>query len=764
MRLGTRLSLCLAVSVAVVSLIFAAYQTRSEAVGLRRQLESHALELAQGMQRSAEPLLAAHSWRELQRMVDRFRDGGAGAAIYDAKDQLVAATPNLEPALRRNPPAVANAIAQNDAASEYFNAGNEPMHVTAVPLRGESGVLGALAIFHDTAYIDRQESSTWKRALEGVGVETVLIVSLTLLMLRWGLGVPVTRLARWLRDLRTGAPEAGGSRPQGFPMEAVFLPLQHEAERLATTLTAARAAAEREARLRHHGDSEWTAERLRVWAATKLGASRLIAVSNREPYEHVRRGAQVECKVPASGLVTALEPVLRACHGTWVAQGTGDADRETVDSRGRIPVPPEHPEYLLRRVWLTPEEDDGFYFGFANEGLWPLCHIAHTRPVFREADWEAYQIVNRRFADAVLEEAGNRESPAILVQDYHFALAPKMIKEARPDARVAIFWHIPWPNPEAFGICPWQSELLEGLLGADLIGFHVQAHCNNFLESVDRVLESRVDWERFAVNRGGHLTVVHPFPISVGPSKEDESGVNRESIYLERSALLAQHGVRAAMLGIGVDRADYTKGLPERFLALERFFEKYPVYRGQFSFVQVAAPSRTRIRRYQELLETVKSEAERINRRFQTSNWRPIILIPEQLSHGEILPYYRAADLCLVTSLHDGMNLVAKEYVAAQSLETGSLVLSMFTGASHELVDALQVNPYDIELLAATIHRALEMPPEERHARMARMRSYVREHNIYRWAGNLIAELADIRPETPGSEPLPAHTAAVAAR
>jgi trehalose-6-phosphate synthase len=411
-------------------------------------------------------------------------------------------------------------------------------------------------------------------------------------------------------------------------------------------------------------------------------------------------------------------------------------------------VPPDHPDYTLRRVWVSEEEEQGFYFGFSNEGLWPLCHIAHTRPVFREQDWKDYYAVNRRFADALLEEAEGEEHPAVLVQDYHFALAPRMIKEARPDARVAIFWHIPWPNPEAFGICPWQKELLDGLLGADLIGFHIQSHCNNFLDSVDRVLESRIDREHFAVNRGGHLTYVRPFPISVTFGSEANGDKNKadQPAYTERAELLRNLGIRgASLLGIGVDRVDYTKGLPERWLGLERFFEKYPVYRGQFTFVQIGAPSRTHIRRYHDLMDDVQAEAERINKRFQTADWRPIVFLPQHHSHKDILPYYRSSDVCLVTSLHDGMNLVAKEYVAAQSEESGVLILSRFAGASHELVDALQINPYDTEALAESIHRALEMHPDERRARMSRMRTYVREHNIYRWAGSLIAELAAIR-------------------
>ena len=363
---------------------------------------------------------------------------------------------------------------------------------------------------------------------------------------------------------------------------------------MATSISAARAAAEEEARLRYPAESLWTPERLRISVESKLGGSRLFAISNREPYEHVRRDGSVECLVPASGLVTALEPVLRACDGTWIAQATGDADRETVDEHDRLRVPPDHPQYTLRRVWLTPEEEQGFYFGFANEGLWPLCHIAHTRPVFRAQDWEAYHAVNRRFADALLEEAAEEKNPVVLVQDYHFALVPRMIKEARPDARVAIFWHIPWPNPEAFGICPWQRELLDGLLGADLIGFHIQSHCNNFLETVDRALESRIDREHFAVNRGGHLTYVQPFPISVtfGERTHEHPGRHRTCIRgARRSAAPGRDAPERSLLGIGVDRIDYTKGIPERFAGVERFFEKYPVYRGNSRSCRSARPA-----------------------------------------------------------------------------------------------------------------------------------------------------------------------------
>ena len=413
-------------------------------------------------------------------------------------------------------------------------------------------------------------------------------------------------------------------------------------------------------------------------------------------------------------------------------------------------MPPEDPRYTLRRVWLSKQEEEGYYFGFANEGLWPLCHVAHVRPLFRASDWEHYLHVNQKFADAVLEEMAGTEHPFLLAQDYHFALLPRMIKKKRPDARIAIFWHIPWANPEKFSICPWQRQLVDGLLGADLVGFHIHSDCNNFLQTVDRTLESRIDWDHFAVEREDHRTIVKPFPISVAFDEIQGDGVGKESIYTEKTALLRELGVNTLFLGVGVDRVDYTKGIQERFRAIERLLEKYPDYLGKFTFVQIGAPSRTHIKRYHDLLGEVEAEADRINWRFQTGKWRPIIFLNRQHSHKEIQRFYRTADLCMVTSLHDGMNLVAKEFLAAREDEQGVLVLSQFTGAARELRDALIVNPYDVEQVADAIRFALEMEPDDRQNRMQRMRKVVKENNVYRWAGNLITELSEIRVEKPG--------------
>jgi trehalose 6-phosphate synthase len=742
MRLSLRLNLALIFGVTLVSLGLAVYQIETARHNMRRDLERRAVVLAESLGDSVAPLISTGATQNLEAVISGFqhREHVAGVAVYDDAGETLASTPN----------APANPL--RGISAGFFNLNGQAMHVIVFPVRISAPAPASLAIFQDAGYIDSQVSSMWSRALMGVVLQTALIVFITLLILHWSLSRPLKRLAQWLREVRTGSVV---SAPE-LPEEVAFQPIQREMAWLASTLSEARAAAAEEARLRNAAESLWTPERLRAFVQAKLDGSSLFVVSNREPYEHFRRGGSIECSVPASGLVTALEPILRACNGTWVAQGSGDADHLTVDKHDRLRVPPEDPQYTLRRVWLTPEEEQGFYLGFANEGLWPLCHIAHTRPVFRMRDWEQYERVNRKFADVVLKEAEGEQNPVVLVQDYHFALAPRMIKEARPDARVIIFWHIPWPNPEAFGICPWQREILDGLLGADIIGFHIQSHCNNFLDTVDRVLESRLDREHFAVNRSGHLTFVRPFPISVNFSTdpEEKESLPGESAYIERGSLLRSLGVEASMFGIGVDRIDYTKGIPERFAALEVFFEKYPLFKRRFTFVQIGAPSRTSIRRYHDLMDEVRAEADRINKKFESGNWKPIVFLAEHHNHKQILPYYRMADLCLVSSLHDGMNLVAKEFISARSDEQGVLILSRFAGASIELPDSLLVNPYNAEEMADAIHRALGMSPEEKHARMARMRAYVAEHNIYRWAADLIAALAALRIETEHTPPV----------
>src|SRR6266704_5627595 len=748
--LSVRLIASFILGITLISSGFSYYEVLAQKRALRSDVERRAEMLGESLVGNVE----RSSWNtgsgkvpnnELQRLVQRFgnREHMLGVVIYDREGTLVAATPELAKTLAVSPPPVAQAITDGQEESSFVRLGKVPVHILVLPIRRQDELLGGLAVVHDVSYIRAQILLAWRQTFFRVLAQGFLIVLITLLIVRWSIAGPIARAALWMRGLRTG----NISVRQGVPDLDMFRPLAREVATMAESLNHARNAAENEARLRDAAESMWTAERLSVQLRTRLDEGHLFVVSNREPYMHQRNGKAVDVIVPPSGLVTALEPVLDACDGTWIAHGSGNADTEVVDTHDRLRVPPGDPRYTLRRVWLGKEEEQGYYYGFANEGLWPLCHIAHTRPIFRISDWQHYGQANLKFTKAVLEEMAGTEQPVLLVQDYHFGLLPRLVKKARPDARVAIFWHIPWPNPETFGICPWQRELLEGLLGADLIGFHIQSHCTSFLQTVDRTLESRIDWEHFAVNRENHRTAVKPFPISVefpGTSRAQPE----QSAYLDRVALLQESSVEALFLGVGVDRVDYTKGILERFLAIERMLEKYPVYQEKFTFVQIGAPSRTHIKRYHDFLADVQAESERIKWRFQRGKWKPIIFLNRQHSHVEIERYYRAADVCLVTSLHDGMNLVAKEFVAARDDEQGVLILSRFTGSARELRDAVLVNPYDIERTADAIRYALEMEPEERNARMQRLRKVVKEQNIYRWAGNLIGDLCEVRLES----------------
>jgi trehalose-6-phosphate synthase len=744
--LSARLIVSLIVGITLVSLGFSYYEVVGQKRALRSDLERRSEVMGESVAGNVEKSWESGSDRGLPRLVQRFgnREQMLGVAVYDSHGKSVAMSPELGKILTTIPHDVTQAMTEGREESSFVRIGKDPVHILALPLHRQDEIVGAVAVVHDVSYIHDQILRAWREVFLRVLVQVFLIVLITLLIVRWSIAGPIARAAQWMRALRMGRIS---SRHQ-MPDLDLFRPLAWEVVTLAESLSQARNAAENEARLREASESMWTADRLAVQVQTRLDGGSLFIVSNREPYAHQRNGKIIEVVVPPSGLVTALEPVLDACHGTWIAHGSGDADREVVDTHDRLRVPPNDPRYTLRRVWLSKEQEEGYYYGFANEGLWPLCHIAHTRPIFRVQDWQYYEEVNRKFTAAVCEEIKDISKPVVLVQDYHFALLPSMIKEQRPDARVAIFWHIPWPNPEAFGICPWQRQLVDGLLGADLIGFHIQSHCNNFLQTVDRVVESRVDWEHFSVLRQNHRTIVRPFPISVdltdGESAESsDQGIN----YVDRSEMMRNMGSEAAFLGVGVDRVDYTKGILERFQAIELFLERYPRYQGKFTFLQIGAPSRTHITRYHDLITEVEGEAERINWRFQSGQWKPIVFVKRRHSHEEIERYYCAADFCLVTSLHDGMNLVAKEFVAARRDERGVLILSQFTGAARELRDALLVNPYDIDQTAEAIRTALQMEPEEKQLRMHRMRKTVKERNIYHWAGSLITELCELRLE-----------------
>jgi len=472
----------------------------------------------------------------------------------------------------------------------------------------------------------------------------------------------------------------------------------------------------------------------------KLKGYPFIVVSNREPYIHSWVGEEIKCFRPASGLTVALDPVMQACGGTWIAHGSGDADPDVADKEGRISVPPEAHRYTLKRVWLSKDEEAGYYDGFSNQALWPLCHIVYVKPTFREKDWDTYKEVNRRFADAVYAEVGEKGA-FVFIQDYHLSLLAKMIKERCPNVITAQFWHIPWPNYEAFRICPWKEEILDGLLANELIGFHTLYHCNNFLETVDRVLECRIEREKHAVVRGGHSTLVQSFPISVDFA-EISARASREEVAKEMDRLRHEHNLRQEFIGIGVDRLDYTKGIPERLKAIDLFLSKNPQYEGRFTFVQAGEPSRIHVEEYKKINEEIDELVEEINWRYWRSRWKPILYIKEHFYPVTLVALQRLANFCIVSSLHDGMNLVAKEFVSSRVDGDGVLILSRFTGAARELTNALLVNPYSVDDIVQAINATVSMPKGERQRRMSLLREIVRENNIYSWAGNIISEIA----------------------
>jgi trehalose 6-phosphate synthase len=738
MKVTGRLLAAIWICALLVIGIFGFFQIRRERERLLEDLERRAALLGEGLKESVEPA-ARRGAPAMARVLKKFGRADRRIAIYDAFGSAVITSPEGI-AVPVSLPDVTDALARTAIVKGLRTIDGANTYVYATPLQAEGRMAGVLAVFLDASRLDQAVAGLWQyNAVRFLALAAALSI-ITVLVVRASVTRPLSEIAGWAKALNTGKPLP---LPPGADVK-LFGPLALEVSGLARSLYRARAAAEQEAALRLTGEAIWTEARLKQFVRFRFDGQSLFVVSNREPVSHAWKGQQIVPQTPASGVVTAMDPVMRACGGVWIAHGSGDADRLTTDATGRLRLPIDDPRYTLRRVWLSKEEEEGYYYGFANEGLWPLCHVVHARPTFRPEDWAQYRAVNAKFAEALGEEMTEASAPVVLVQDYHFALLPELIKAQRPDARVAIFWHIPWPNFEAFGICPWQDEILDGMLAADLIGFHTQYHCNNFLETVERTLEARIDADRFAVVRGDHHTYVQPFPISVAPEFVDSPPSTSRREFLE------ELGVTAEFLGVGVERVDYAKGLPERFHALRRFFERHPGYRERLVFVQLAAPSRSRIKRYQDLQSELRAAIDAINRDLGTRSWQPIVYRQRHHDRHEIWPFYRHADFCLVSSLHDGMNLVAKEFVSVRDDDDGVLILSRFTGAARELRDALLVNPYDFDETADTIRTALDMLPEERALRMNRMRHHVHEHNIYRWAGLLLGELARVREAVPG--------------
>ncbi len=730
------------------------FQVRFEEEKLLDDLKHKARTIAESVELSVKHVLLTNDLKNADYLVGKFqsRERLQGCVIYDSEGNVFAVTVRFADWGNEQNLRIKDVLNTKTPKGELKDFNNHTLYSYVLPIIGDSGqILGLAEIIYDTSYIFDRLAEIWRRNILTLVVLIAFILLVSMFLHRQIFILPVQRLTEWFKYFQKG--DVDKAHP--IKDKGGLGKLASEVEQVALSLRVARRSISDEASVHLQKEETWTEAKLRNLVHAKLGENAFFVVSNREPYMHVIDEITGAIKVirPASGVVTALHPVLCACGGVWVAYGSGKADKKFVNSKDKLGVPPKDNRYILKRVWLNKEEEAGYYLGFSNEGLWPLCHNTHARPIFRESDWKMYKKVNQKFANSILEELPTK-SPFIFIQDYHFTLLGRMIKEKRPDATIALFWHIPWPNPESFSICPYKKEILDGMLGCDLIGFHVQNHCNNFLDTMNKLLESRVNTEKFSVMRSGKETYIRAFPISVDCDMKGtpNGSIPQVNVYgadvelaKEVEKLKKEFELEGKIVGIGVDRIDYTKGIVERILAIDRFLEKYPQYKKKFVFVQLASPSRTDIKRYRELIFEINELVEKINSKHAEENWKPIVYLQRHFSQDEIKFYYTLADVCVVSSLHDGMNLVAKEYVAAKRDFSGSLILSQFTGASRELTDAIQINPYSIEEFAEAIRVAIEMPKEEKIKRMENMRKIIGENNVYHWAANIVTELTALK-------------------
>jgi len=717
---------------------FGVFQVRTEQDKLTEDVKRKAKAVAESVDLSVKYILINNDLKSARQLVEKFqtRDLMQGCIIYDSSAHVIAATKRFSDWAENDNKYIKEALVKKVPNDGFGDFNQYSIYSYALPvLDDDLNALGAVEVVYDTSYIFVALAQLWRRLSVTLMVLIALIFVIAVFIQRHIFILPVKKLTEWFQHFQKG--DIDDKQPIREP--GVLGNLASEVEEIALKMRIARKTMSKEAAVRVKEDELWTDSKLKTLVRAKLADGALFVVSNREPYMHVIDDVSglAKCVRPASGVVTAIDPILRACSGTWVAQASGNADKKFVNSKNKLGVPPGDNRYILKRVWLTKEEEDGYYYGFSNEGLWPLCHMTHTRPIFRDSDWQTYKKVNQKFADAVLEELP-ASRPFIFIQDYHFTLLAKMIKEKRPDVIIALFWHIPWPNPEVFSICPYQHEILDGMLSCDLVGFHVQFHCNNFLDTANRLLECRVDTEKFSIVRSGMETHVRSFPISVDVSMAMSMV---KAARPQKQRIIEEYDLKGKIIALGVERIDYTKGIIERVLAIDRFLEKNPEYKNKFVFIQLAAPSRTHIKRYHDLIAEIDELIEKKNWKYSNGAWKPIIYLKKQFSPEEIAPFYALADVCIVSSLHDGMNLVAKEFIASREDLGGSLILSSFTGASKELTDAIQINPYAIEEFADSIKLAVEMPQAEKRRRMENMRRVVSENNVYKWAASIITDL-----------------------
>jgi len=722
-------------AVVVVSLVvgfFAMSQANQEELELTSRMQSRSQVLADSLAESIEPAYNTRATSTVQRIIDRFVSSErlAGLSVFDSSGVLVAGSSGMP--LPADGKIIATAMDSDEPGGDFVRRDDGTYYVHAIPIHEDERVVGALVLAQNATYIDEGIRGVWKDNIIRWFLQIIVFAVAVFILVRWVFFRSISKMVESLQATRKGSSEIDTA-----PSSSFFKPLAGEISKVTKSLRQARQSASEEARMRLEKiDSPWTAERLKEFIKAELKGRPIYVITHREPYIHTKTKRGIRFATVASGAIAALQSVMEACGGTWLAYGSGDADREVADEDGKIGVPPDEPRYTLKRIWLKEKEAEGHY-RFSVEALYTLCLMTHTRPVFRKEDWTAYRQVNDSFAEAFLAEIKKVSHPIVLVQDYQFTLLPRIIKTARPDAQVLLFMHSPWPHEELFSICPWRKEILDGMLGADVIGFNTQQHCNNFLDTVGAEMESQIDFERFAITKHGHISLIKPFPISTSFT----NGGDASELTPEHRQIVERLGIRAKHIAIGADRMDFTKGILERFRGVETFLATHPEYLKQFTLLQVAAPNREMFEHYRKYGEAVTQEAERINKKYGTADWRPIVLEKVQYTHEQLTTLYRLAEVCLVTSLHDSMNLVAKEFVAARNDEAGVLVLSRFAGASRDLRRALIVNPYSAEEIADAIYKAMNMSKTEQRQRMKSMRESVKNYNVYRWAAELIKAL-----------------------
>jgi trehalose-6-phosphate synthase len=702
-----------------IVILFTSNQANTERQRLMSDMELRSNLIVEGMREPVTELMIGKS-EYLDSYINSLVSKGAmrGIVVMDTSQRIVASSDiNPFPQLQ-DEQKLAKVFEGNTSEVELMRDDGAALFYYLTPLYDGSRLLGALVLVQDASYIDSRIGEIWRGSMLRLFIQVFLLIVSFGVVLRWLFLGPIYELSGIIRS-DDGQDLGSKKKPSLYFLQ----PIVEEIFQMRKSLIEARVMASEEARLRLNKiDAAWTASRLAEYIKRIARNRQIILVSNREPYVHEKqKNGTITYNRPASGLVSALEPIMRATEGTWIAYGGGSADKLVVDRQDKVRVPPGEPRYGLKRVWLNQQQVKGHYEGFSNEVLWPLCHNVHVRPIFRLSDWNRYQEVNRIFASKILSEIRGKKSPMI----------------------VGVFWHIPWPTAESFSICPWKNEILEGMLGADLIGFHVQLFCNNFLNTVNKSLEALLNWEQYTVSRDQHVTLVKPFPISINFTDSTHE-LSAEAMQEHKKQLLTKYDIHADTIGIGVDRLDYTKGLIERLKAIDLLLEKRKNLVGHFSFVQIAAPSRGKIDAYKSYATQVEAEVTRINEKYQKGKWKPIIFINKHKTAEEILEFYRAAQICLVTPLHDGMNLVAKEFVAARSDLQGVLVLSKFTGAARDLTDALVINPYDAQNTMQAIDKGLRMSRTEQRKRMKRMRENVRTYNVYRWSAEYMQTLINM--------------------